>query len=86
MSSSEQPPNLTYIATLAAPILSKRVMPFPTLPVWLKANGQKIRVDAVLDDASSASYISEEVAGALGLSAPYERVAVQVFNGNARDL
>ncbi|CAB4033268.1 Hypothetical predicted protein, partial [Paramuricea clavata] len=47
-----------------------------------QANGQKIRVNAVLDDASSASYISEEVAGVLGLSAPYEPVTVQVLNEN----
>ena len=61
---------------------SKEVASFRTVPVWLKANGQKIRVNAVLDDASSASYISEEVAGVLGLSAPYEPVTVQVLNEN----
>ncbi len=34
----------------------------------------------MLDDASSASYMNEEVAGALGLSVPYEPVIVQVLN------
>ena len=47
--------------------------------MWLKANGQKIRVNAVLDDASSTSYVSEEVARALGVSVPYEPVTVQVL-------
>ena len=72
----------TYIATLALSKSSKEVVSFCTVPVWLKANGQKIRVNAVLDDASSASYISEEVAGVLGLSAPFEPVTVQVLNEN----
>ena len=69
-----------YITTLSSSKSSKKDISFRTVPVWLKANGQKIRVNAVLDDASSASYISEEVAGALGLSAPYEPVTVQVLN------
>ncbi|XP_028407849.1 uncharacterized protein LOC114530429 [Dendronephthya gigantea] len=72
----------TYIATLAVSQSSNKAGSFRTVPVWLKANGQKIRVNAVLDDASSASYISEEVAGVLGLSAPYEPVTVQVLNEN----
>ena len=33
----------------------------------------------MLDDASSASYMNEEVAGVLGLSVPHEPVAVQVL-------
>ncbi|XP_028418888.1 uncharacterized protein LOC114544441 [Dendronephthya gigantea] len=72
----------TYIATLAVSQSSNKAGSFRTVPVWLKANGQKIRVNAVLDDASSASYISEEVAGVLGLSAPYEPVTVKVLNEN----
>ncbi len=69
-----------YMTTLASSKSVKEAVSFRTVPVWLKANGQKIKVNAVLDDASSASYISEEVAGALGLSAPYEPVTVQVLN------
>ena len=37
-----------------------------TVPIWLSANGKKIKVNALLDDASSVSYVIEELAGALG--------------------
>ena len=50
-----------------------------TVPVWLSAKGKKIKVNAVLDDASTVSYVNEEVAGALGLSATYEKVTVNVL-------
>ena len=55
----------TYITTLASAGTADEVVSFRTVPGWLKANGQKIRVNAVLDDASSTSYVSEEVAGPL---------------------
>ena len=53
-----------------------------TVPVWLSAKGKKIKVNAVLDDASTVSHVNEEVAGALGLSATYEKVTVNVLNEN----
>ena len=34
----------------------------------------------MLDDGSSSSYMNEDVAGALGITVPYEPVAVQVLN------
>ena len=48
--------------------------------MWLSAKGKKIKVNAVLDDASAVSYVNEEVARALGLSATYETVTVTVLN------
>ena len=83
MTSSDQQSekeNRAYTTVLASSKSSKEVFSFRIVPVWLKANGQKVRVNVVLDNAthyaSSASYVSEEVAGALGLSAPYEPVTV----------
>ena len=70
----------TYMTTLAPAEISEESLSFRTVPVWLKANGKKVKVNAVLDDASSASYMNEEVACALGLSVPYEPVTVQVLN------
>ena len=49
--------------------------------MWLSAKG-KIKVNAVLDDAGTVSYVNQEVGGALGLSATYEKVTVNVLNEN----
>ena len=70
----------TNITSSASAKVSVKSLSFRTISVWLKANGKKIKVNAVLDDASSASYMNEDVAGVLGLSVPYEPVAVQVVN------
>ena len=61
-------------------------MSLRTVPVWLKTNGKKIKVNAVLDDASTVSYVNEEVAGALGLSATYEKVSVNVLGEKVETL
>lgn len=45
-------------------------------------NGKKIKVNAVLNNASTVSYVHEEVAGALGLSATYQKVSVNVVSKN----
>ena len=50
--------------------------------MWLSAKGKKIKVNTVLDNVSTVSYVNEEVAGALGLSATYEKVTVNVLNEN----
>ena len=33
----------------------------------MKAQGKKVKVNAILDDASNETFLNEEVAGALGL-------------------
>ena len=38
-----------------------------TVPVWMKANGRKVKINAILDDASNETFLNEEVAGVLGL-------------------
>ena len=60
----------------------KEVVSLRTVPaaVWLKSKGKKIKVNAVLDDASTVSFVNEEVVGALGLPATYEKVSVNVLN------
>ena len=52
-----------------------------TVPIVLTANGRSMRVHALLDDASSHSYVEEAVADYLGLDGPEEIVAVRVING-----
>ena len=51
-----------------------------TVPVWVKANGKKVKVNAVLDDASNESFMNEEVAGLLGLRTTWKTVQVRVLN------
>ena len=48
--------------------------------MWLKVNKCKIKVNAILDDASNETFLNEEVAGALGVSEPFETVRVHVLN------
>ena len=51
-----------------------------TVPVWLKANKRKIKINAILDDASNETFLNEEVAGVLGLCEKFETVKVHVLN------
>ena len=51
-----------------------------TVPVWMKANGRKVKINAILDDASNETFLNEEVAGALGLQEPFHKVQVHVLN------
>ena len=44
-----------------------------TIPVWIKAQGKKVKVNAILDDASNESFLNE-VAGAFGLKESYQTV------------
>ena len=46
----------------------------------MKANGRKVKINAILDDASNESFLNEEVAGVLGLQEPFEKVQVHVLN------
>ena len=48
-----------------------------TVPVILK-NGNRIEVNALLDDASTRTYLNSDVAG---LQGEYQRVTVNVLNG-----
>ena len=68
-----------HITTLAS-TQHQDVVSLRTVPVWISANDIKIKVNALLDDASSVSYVNEELAGVLGLSATYEQVTVNVLN------
>ena len=50
------------------------------MPVWLKANDRKVKVNAILDDGSNKTFLNEEVAGILGLKESYQTVTVNVLN------
>ena len=52
-----------------------------TIPVYLKNGTRKIKVNALLDDASTKTYINSDVAAELGLQGQLQRVNVSVLNG-----
>ncbi|CAB4043201.1 Hypothetical predicted protein, partial [Paramuricea clavata] len=51
-----------------------------TIPVWLKANNRKVKVNALLDDASNETFLNAEVAGVLDIQEPLQTVKVHVLN------
>ncbi|CAB4021602.1 Hypothetical predicted protein [Paramuricea clavata] len=51
-----------------------------TIPVWIKANGKKFKVNAILDDASNETFLNQDVAGVLGIQEPFEKAKVHVLN------
>ena len=48
------------------------------VPVWIKANRKKVKINATLDDASNETFPNEEVV--LGIQLPFEKVQVHVLN------
>ena len=68
-----------HTATLTAHVSSELVF-LRTVTIWIKANGKKVKVNVVLDDASTGTFLNEEIAIALGLQSAYERVTVRVLN------
>ena len=52
-----------------------------TILVWIKAQGKKVKVNAILNDASNESFLNE-VAGAHGLKESYQTVKVHVLNNS----
>jgi len=53
-----------------------------TIPVYLTNGKKKIKVNALLDDASTKTYINSDVAAELGLQGQLQKVNVSVLNGH----
>ena len=53
-----------------------------TIPVGLKKNNRKVKVNAILDDASIETFLNEEVAGMLGIQEPFQTMKVHVVLNN----
>ena len=60
------------------------VMALRTVPVKLKNGNKELIVNALLDDASTTSYINYDVAAELGLQGPLETVSISTMNGNVK--
>ena len=52
-----------------------------TVPVILKNGERSLKINALLDDASTKSYINADVAAELGLQGRTEKMTVNVLNG-----
>ncbi|XP_064637074.1 uncharacterized protein LOC135493581 [Lineus longissimus] len=55
-----------------------------TVPVILKSKGQRLKVNALLDDASTSSYINSGVAEELGFRGQISEARVNVLNGSTK--
>ena len=51
-----------------------------TIPVYLKSGNRKLKVNALLDDASTKTYVNADIATELGLQGHPQRVNVSVLN------
>lgn len=54
-----------------------------TVPVILINGGRSLKINALLDDASTKTYVNADVADELGLQGRTEKVTVNVLNGQA---
>ena len=55
---------------------SAHLMTLRTVPVIVKNGNKKIRINALLDDASTTSYLNADIAVELGLQSKIEKVTV----------
>ena len=54
------------------------------VPVVLKNRNREVKVNALLDDASTKSYINADVAAELGLQGMMQKATVNVLNGQVK--
>ena len=67
--------------TLTSQSAQPRFVALRTVPVFLKNGNRKIKVNALLDKASTKTYLNAEVAAELGLHGHPQSVIVNVLNG-----
>ena len=56
-----------------------------TVPVLMKANGKKVKLNAILDDASKETFVKKEVAGGTGTARTFlesSSSCYQRYSGN----
>ena len=62
----------------------ERAMALRTIPVILINGCPKLKVNALLDDASIQKYVNADVAAELGLTGTFEPIKVNVLNGECK--
>ena len=72
---------MTLLTMMSKSIIDCGSIALRTLPVYLKSGNRKLKVNALLDDASTKTYVNADVAAELGLQGHPQRVNVSVLNG-----
>ena len=73
----------THTPTLVtAPLHTPKFVALRTVPVYVKYGARCIKVNALLDEASSKSYLNSDVAAELGLEGSPHELTVSVLNGH----
>ena len=67
--------------TVTSQSAQPRFVALRTVPVFLKNGNRKIKVNALLDEASTKTYLNADVAAELGLQGHPQSVTVNVLNG-----
>ena len=75
-----------YLTTKNDASYAQQAILLRTIPAWLSANGRRIRVNVLLDDASNCSYVSEKVSEQLKLTGEIVEQKVEVVGGNVKHL
>ena len=76
----EQPTERSH-TTLTSQSAQPRFVALRTVPVFLKNGNRRIKVNALLDEASTKTYLNADVAAELGLQGHPQSVTVNVLNG-----
>ena len=67
----------TFVTSLSG---TKEYLPLRTIPVIVKKKHKSLRINALLDDGSTRSYIIEDVADCLGLESEPVSLNVQLLD------
>ena len=79
-------PSSNFVNLRAAEQVSETHTALRTVPVILKCREKRVQVNALLDDGSTQSYISNAAASILGLDGPAQTHHVAVLNGKEATL
>lgn len=57
-----------------------------TVPVYLQNNGRRMKVNALLDDASTTTYVNSDIVAELGVQGKDENITINVIDNNQETL
>ncbi|XP_067667337.1 uncharacterized protein [Haliotis asinina] len=86
LTSNNDAVQVTKITTMSSTKPDKStLLSLRTIPVVLKSGPNRIVVNALLDDASTQTYINEDVSSQLGLVGQVRNISVNVLNGQSEN-